>query len=211
MRGKAGTESSTPTSARITPAYAGKRNGQSPTMLLRRDHPRVCGEKNAILSGRKTEPGSPPRMRGKVRPSGSLLCLNRDHPRVCGEKRHQRRTDANGRGSPPRMRGKGPHGGRRRGLGGITPAYAGKSHSQLPLRTPVRDHPRVCGEKCVVLLVLCCGLGSPPRMRGKVVHGVVLALDVGITPAYAGKSFFVRVGLGVDRDHPRVCGEKSPN
>ena len=65
MRGKAGTESSTPTSARITPAYAGKRNGQSPTMLLRRDHPRVCGEKNAILSGRKTEPGSPPRMRGK--------------------------------------------------------------------------------------------------------------------------------------------------
>ena len=106
MRGKAGTESSTPTSARITPAYAGKRNGQSPTMLLRRDHPRVCGEKNAILSGRKTEPGSPPRMRGKdpetrkrildyrITPAyaGKSIALiesgkrNMDHPRVCGEK-----------------------------------------------------------------------------------------------------------------------------
>ena len=90
MRGKAGTESSTPTSARITPAYAGKRNGQSPTMLLRRDHPRVCGEKNAILSGRKTEPGSPPRMRGKEHVQRCVLRTLQDHPRVCGEKLSRR-------------------------------------------------------------------------------------------------------------------------
>ena len=50
----------------ITPAYAGKRLDQQQSQTLLEDHPRVCGEKNAILSGRKTEPGSPPRMRGKV-------------------------------------------------------------------------------------------------------------------------------------------------
>ena len=114
-------------------------------------------------------------------------------------------------GSPPRMRGKATPKEDRCKWTGITPAYAGKRSTWRASQRAWWDHPRVCGEKRVVLLVLCCGLGSPPRMRGKVVHGVVLALDVGITPAYAGKSFFVRVGLGVDRDHPRVCGEKSPN
>ena len=146
MRGKAGTESSTPTSARITPAYAGKRNGQSPTMLLRRDHPRVCGEKNAILSGRKTEPGSPPRMRGKATPTtsggswhritpayagksfpaGCPRSRSRDHPRVCGEKPRRPPAAAVGIGSPPRMRGKDSIMDGLQGVHGITPAYAGK-------------------------------------------------------------------------------------
>ena len=51
-------------------------------------------------------------------------------------------------------------------------------------------------------------LRSPPRMRGKVVvHGCVV-LDVGITPACAGKSLkTVDVYTSVG-DHPRVCGEK---
>ena len=30
----------------------------------------------------------------------------------------------------------------------------------------------------------------------------------GITPAYAGKSIFVRLSDVVRWDHPRVCGEK---
>ena len=167
MRGKAGTESSTPTSARITPAYAGKRNGQSPTMLLRRDHPRVCGEKNAILSGRKTEPGSPPRMRGKVREllfsfhcaritpayaGKSLLdkcncVVFRDHPRVCGEKSLQSVRFSERLGSPPRMRGKDWAKTGAYNAQGITPAYAGKSHPRYHCPWRYRDHPRVCGEK----------------------------------------------------------------
>ena len=31
---------------------------------------------------------------------------------------------------------------------------------------------------------------------------------VGITPAYAGKSYSLALFLGLHRDHPRVCGEK---
>ena len=50
---------------RITPAYAGKRSSRCSAMHRRRDHPRLCGEKNGFLPlDLKTE-GSPPPMRGK--------------------------------------------------------------------------------------------------------------------------------------------------
>ena len=50
----------------ITPAYAGKRLDVALAICLRRDHPRVCGEKGRrrLVDGRDL--GSPPRMRGKV-------------------------------------------------------------------------------------------------------------------------------------------------
>ena len=46
-------------------------------------------------------------------------------------------------------------------------------------------------------------------MRGKAAALCELALDVGITPAYAGKrktSAFIEYGF---KDHPRICGEKT--
>ena len=169
MRGKASGLSCPQKPSRITPAYAGKRNGQSPTMLLRRDHPRVCGEKNAILSGRKTEPGSPPRMRGK------------------GQNRRTRCRAAR-----------------------ITPAYAGKSAANTWITKKIKDHPRVCGEKIIALAFNQSGVGSPPRMRGKVHLTVRSSLHRGITPAYAGKSRTKMDRTTSRKDHPRVCGEKTP-
>ena len=71
---------------------------------------------------------------------------------------------------------------------GITPAYAGKSSSMSRCRSSSGDHPRVCGEKTYALKYYLFEKGSPPRMRGKVCHGRVVAEDPGITPAYAGKS-----------------------
>ena len=50
--------------------------------------------------------------------------------------------------------------------------------------------------------------GSPPRMRGKVLPDRGRVLGVGITPAYAGKSFPTSMFRSVGRDHPRICGEK---
>ena len=73
-------------------------------------------------------------------------------------------------------------------VGGITPAYAGKSRTLSGLRFWKRDHPRVCGEKGFVLYFKLFPQGSPPRVRGK----GALARDKdgkpGITPACAGKS-----------------------
>ena len=72
----------------------------------------------------------------------------------------------------------------------------------------MRDHPRVCGEKCGPLRWGPEMPGSPPRMRGKGVQSRDKRVGVGITPAYAGKSYRKEVITMTTRDHPRVCGEE---
>ena len=71
----------------------------------------------------------------------------------------------------------------------VSPAYAGKSHSYLNSTF--------------------LNLGSPPRMRGKVIHSLCDRPQRGITPAYAGKRRACWWTHRRTRDHPRVCGEKS--
>ena len=90
----------------------------------------------------------------------------------------------------------------------ITPAYAGKSGHAINPNVCGQDHPRVCGEKSPFSLFRPPHLGSPPRMRGKVVHFFGAHLPDGITPAYAGKSRILSSFPTRFWDHPRVCGEK---
>ena len=133
---------------------------------------------------------------------------DKDHPRTCGEKIYSVRDNIAEQGSPPRMRGKAvlvtDHAQNLR----ITPAYAGKSISVPEMPDAVGDHPRVCGEKAVCLIIRQVIVGSPPRMRGKVLSGLATWLPIGITPAYAGKSSAFRLPSCSLWDHPRVCGEK---
>lgn len=112
-------------------------------------------------------------------------------------------------GSPPRMRGKGIADDEARAAVGITPACAGKSEKKVPFLPPHQDHPRVCGEKRRVRSWRALLLGSPPRMRGKVVLSSENPLCRGITPAYAGKSRSSARPHHSHRDHPRACGEKT--
>ena len=70
-------------------------------------------------------------------------------------------------GSPPRMRGKDIDDRLDDLWDGITPAYAGKRSSCRRSACRIRDHPRVCGEKCVDDHKEDFAQGSPPRMRGK--------------------------------------------
>ena len=131
----------------ITPAYAGKSEKQVPFLPPYQDHPRVCGEKVALLRIKPLTRGSPPRMRGKgyntlgaiqqgrITPAyaGKRACFARlrlsvwDHPRVCGEKLSCPERGRRRMGSPPRMQGKG---------GTIQPG-----------RKRLGITPRVCGEK----------------------------------------------------------------
>ncbi len=90
----------------------------------------------------------------------------------------------------------------------ITPAYAGKSIGLLIALTVSRDHPRLCGEKVLVMMRKLLGSGSPPPMRGKVDQVVLDAVIDGITPAYAGKRLLSRWTPLFRWDHPRLCGEK---
>ena len=71
---------------------------------------------------------------------------------------------------------------------GITPAYAGKRVVVASVGETHRDHPRVCGEKGIVVFVALCVKGSPPRMRGKGSQPYGAPSRDRITPAYAGKS-----------------------
>ena len=91
---------------------------------------------------------------------------------------------------------------------GITPACAGKSAAQSLDRLCAGDHPRVCGEKVSGGNRHQEGLGSPPRMRGKVISSLQCDFLSGITPACAGKRKRSRLQRSGTGDHPRVCGEK---
>ena len=66
------------------------------------------------------------------------------------------------------------------------------------------------GEKRFDLNKELSGLGSPPRARGEVYPDDGTGVDVGITPACAGRSELLFGGRRVVQDHPRVRGEKHP-
>ena len=78
----------------------------------------------------------------------------------------------------------------------------------FPLRPWFFCKPRVCGEKRLCAPPIASAVGSPPRMRGKVVAHCVRQNAVRITPAYAGKSSRPLRPPECRKDHPRVCGEK---
>ena len=80
----------------------------------------------------------------------------------------------------------------------ITPAYAGKSLTEMGMIHFDWDHPRLCGEKIPSVPTVSLPRGSPPPMRGKVQRCQESDRYTGITPAYAGKSrngVFVRIAL----------------
>ena len=92
---------------------------------------------------------------------------------------------------------------------GITPACAGKRWIMMKPGWRCRDHPRVCGEKSLLLGSSGSMGESPPHMRGKARHCAAVHGYRGITPAHAGKSFTSFYHCTTFWDHPRTCGEKS--
>ena len=152
--------------------------------------------------------GITPAYAGKRAQSNLNLSEGGDHPRVCGEKHLHTRCLLAPVGSPPRMRGKVRKLLRQMSYPRITPAYAGKSGLYGPECHNGRDHPRVCGEKRLRLVLCCPELGSPPRMRGKVLPMARSITPSRITPAYAGKRNWSIFETFTSEDHPRVCGEK---
>ena len=147
VRGKGGIYTSKARRTRITPACAGKRARSCAQVRTRRDHPRVCGEKQSLEPATGTGRGSPPRVRGKGEhlpaeppvPGITPACAGKsrlrrncarhlwDHPRVCGEKEPTWKPERFAAGSPPRVRGKVEAQAGVVKMAGITPACAGKS------------------------------------------------------------------------------------
>ena len=149
-----------------------------------------------------------PAYAGKRKYDACRSAAFRDHPRVCGEKMTSITCGRPGLGSPPRMRGKAGRNRPARGVQRITPAYAGKSPSASVRSGWTWDHPRVCGEKSASSWRWISKRGSPPRMRGKVLHRSYCRTRRRITPAYAGKSFIAApITSGVLGSPPRMRGK----
>ena len=53
-------------------------------------------------------------------------------------------------------------------------------------------------------------MGSPPRMRGKLMSAASIPRRIRITPAHAGKTPTAKAVYDAIQDHPRACGENGP-
>ena len=211
----------------IIPALAGNTGLPHSLCRLLRDHPRACGEHLAREVRVYRATGSSPRLRGtrtrfRYRRTGhgiipalaentSMAAASRsarwDHPRACGEHDGSASASCWRLGSSPRLRGT------RRTTPcpttacGIIPALAGNTWCRGMRLRPTRDHPRACGEHYCIVCVIRVETGSSPRLRGTPDNRARSVPSGGIIPALAGNTKGHKRRLGLQRDHPRACGE----
>ena len=168
----------------------------------------MCGEHVPWLKSLLTSRGSSPRVRGTpwptwatASPTGIIpacagnthdLGANRrcrgDHPRVCGEHWKVPTSIFCSWGSSPRVRGTRLWWFSCSVLLGIIPACAGNTNRVAVRRPAWRDHPRVCGEHALLMILSTGSAGSSPRVRGTRTHETYSRWEVGIIPACAGNT-----------------------
>ena len=110
-------------------------------------------------------------------------------------------------GSSPHVRGA-----RCRALGtvmnaGIIPACAGSTIHGFATVKHRGDHPRMCGEHALAVIVCPICQGSSPHVRGALGARVGGVGQIGIIPACAGSTDDNTNQQEGARDHPRMCGE----
>ena len=134
----------------------------------------------------------------------------RDHPRACGEHVISGLSFRSLLGSSPRLRGtpRAVHG--YADKRGIIPALAGNTLLASAVYTPEGDHPRACGEHVSALPPATALRGSSPRLRGTLAAHGRQDERPGIIPALAGNTASFDRSICSFRDHPRACGEHSP-
>ncbi len=130
-----------------------------------------------------------------------------DHPRLCGKDSSQQSWCLEILGSPPLMREGLDAKSKLFELGGITPAYAGRTISNRVSLTGDRDHPRLCGKDGNGRARQYYNAGSPPLMREGLNFRLMDCPETRITPAYAGRTSSRICCGGGEGDHPRLCGK----
>ena len=193
---------------RIIPAYAGSTRRPRAITQRRWDHPRIRGEHDRGEALAVGPGGSSPHTRGAPRPlapsplgsriipayAGSTRTYAaggppaRDHPRIRGEHRLKRARGLVHEGSSPHTRGALGATGAAAGVPGIIPAYAGSTAYGSRCRAPSRDHPRIRGEHAAWMPSIIIASGSSPHTRGALQSASDVAAQEGIIPAYAGST-----------------------
>ena len=194
-----------------------------------RDHPHACGEKHWGKPDKIIASGSSPRVWGKAlerfceavkrriiptrvgksAPQLKPITYAKDHPHACGEKPLCTTPTEKLIGSSPRVWGKGRRVSKSEGEGRIIPTRVGKRQGAFFVNQMSEDHPHACGEKCALIMQDQYGLGSSPRVWGKVHILICRHHILRIIPTRVGKRC-LRIGVvDIIRDHPHACGEKS--
>ena len=214
---------------RLIPAWAGKTREFTDSPGVWGAHPRVGGENRNYPNYRPRSLGSSPRGRGKRRrlngcPANRGLIpawagktfvntykLRREqaHPRVGGENPLVLILLFLPQGSSPRGRGKLIVVAMGIGLGGLIPAWAGKTRVRCPLVAGRAAHPRVGGENLEQSTGAIEAVGSSPRGRGKPAWGLRSLRAWRLIPAWAGKTTGTARAAVHRQAHPRVGGENS--
>ena len=94
---------------------------------------------------------------------------------------------------------------------GITSACAEQTRHGRKSNAPNKDHLRVCGADTPVVSILAAGVGSPPRVRSRLLGSVIEHLVIGITSACAEQTPELKLFVCTVRDHLRVCGADAHN
>ena len=110
-------------------------------------------------------------------------------------------------GSPPLVRERHPAQPVERQREGITPARAGKTTVSDVCSVFSWDHPRSCGKDKTGDKFQALAGGSPPLVRERQAIRRVVAPELRITPARAGKTIDELLEWRDGRDHPRSCGK----
>ena len=109
-------------------------------------------------------------------------------------------------GSPPRVRSRLVEVAPAEAATGITSACAEQTPPVGWRRWNVRDHLRVCGADLQFVPVQLTAMGSPPRVRSRLVFGGRLVTNHGITSACAEQTHPQQSAWPIGKDHLRVCG-----
>ena len=148
-----------------------------------------------------------PACAGKTVTKATHSLGNGDHPRMCGKDTRNMLNPALASGSPPHVRERPVVSMARYSSPRITPACAGKTRYEGLAAGRRRDHPRMCGKDEHGVKIPSGLAGSPPHVRERLVQYGVVVFVAGITPACAGKTYYIPPLSRLGRDHPRMCGK----
>ena len=90
---------------------------------------------------------------------------------------------------------------------GLTPAFAGKTACPVLCLLRRGAHPRIRGEDIHHAAATGSYRGSPPHSRGRLAVASDVDQLVGLTPAFAGKTYHPSHYTGFGGAHPRIRGE----
>ena len=149
--------------------------------------PPVRGARDSVLDG-VYKIGLIPARAGSTGVVPLVRVSSRAHPRPCGEHSSWGSPRCRWWGSSPPARGAPPAWSAPQNSRGLIPARAGSTRPSGRRSSPLRAHPRPCGEHVSLVLASASDRGSSPPVRGALAHQIGSLRLGGLIPARAGST-----------------------